>query len=63
MIFVLTGGEPITAGEYTPYGAVTEFKYCNSVASNRYQISVNNYNLMAIAIKQFFLTVLEQSRT
>ena len=28
------GGEPITAGEYTGFGRVTEFKYCFGVAQN-----------------------------
>ena len=28
------GGEPITAGEYTGIGRVTEFKYCFGLGSN-----------------------------
>ena len=38
------GGEPITAGEYTGIGRVTEFKYCFGLGSN-----VNNLrNLQTI---------------
>merc|ERR1711976_44925 len=32
------GGEPITAGEYTGIGRVTEFKYCTNVGNNVRQL-------------------------
>ena len=32
------GGEPITAGEYTGIGRVTEFKYCLNVGNNVYSM-------------------------
>ena len=34
------GGEPITAGEYTGIGRVTEFKYCFGVGGNAHSQSI-----------------------